>query len=346
MKKAEGRRQKAEGRRRIVGLDFVKGVTIFLVVFGHCIQYGNGQEYSQSGAFFDDIIFKIIYSFHMPLFALVSGYLFFWSVSSRSPREVLIRQANNLILPALSWTVIFQSAKALLQVYRGNFVGIMAMLWNALKSFLYGLWFLWAMLFASLIVLLAREKFRDSVKFYVLVLMMLMFMPGRVIPATHVFVYPYFVAGYLWHRDGMDEKFTFSTLFCAGVIALWCIMLMFYGHDSYVYTTGTVLIKYRQGVFVPEQILTDVFRWIIGFAGCGSVLILLKLVRPVNFLAAIGSKSLGIYIISGYLMRYLPEHGGYVVNFLEAAAITAGCYALSVMISRVKSLNRLLFGGR
>ena len=325
----------------------MKGVTIFLVVFGHCIQYGNGHEFSRSGAFFDDILFKIIYSFHMPLFALVSGYLFFWSVNSRTPREVIIRQINSLVLPSFSLAALFGTAGALRHVYAGDFAGVSAALWKMLDSFMHNLWFLWAMFLASMIVLLAREKFRDSMKFYVFVLVMLLFVPSRIIPNAHIFVYPYFAAGYLWHREGLDEKVNLNVSLKAGIILLWCVMLMFYDRDSYIYTTGTAIIKYRQGIFVPSQILTDAFRWMIGFAGCGAVLILLKLVKPVNFLAALGRRSLGIYMISNYMLKYLPESGGgYIVNFIEAVIIVSVCYVLSEIISRVKILNMLLFGGR
>ena len=326
----------------------MKGVTIFLVVFGHCIQYGNGQSFSSSGAFFDDILFKIIYSFHMPLFALVSGYLFYWSVSSRSPREVLIRQVNNLLLPAFSWAVLVQVLRAVLRVYRGDIYGAQAALLGIYGNFR-GLWFLWAMLYASVIVVLVRERFKDSILVYALIPFLLIVMPGKIAPSSYVFVYPYFAAGYLWHREHMDEKFSLSNnkLLCPVIILVWCIMLLFYERSSYVYTTGTGLIKYRHGgEFVPSQIWIDIFRWLIGFAGCGAVLILLKLIKPVKFIAAIGVRSLGIYIMSGYMMKLLPEHGGYIINFLEASAITAVCYVLSEAISRVKILNKIFFGGR
>ena len=101
---------------------------------------------------------------------------------------------------------------------------------------------------------------------------------------------------------------------------------------------------------MPAQIWIDIFRWVIGFAGCGAVLILLKLVKPVKFIAAIGVRSLGIYIISGYIFNYLATlptiATGYTINFIQAVIITAVCYALSEFISRVKLLNKTFFGCR
>ena len=55
-------------------LDIVKGLTIFLMILGHCIQNGNGAAYISSQAFWSDKVTIFIYSFHMPLFMLVCGY--------------------------------------------------------------------------------------------------------------------------------------------------------------------------------------------------------------------------------------------------------------------------------
>lgn len=54
--------------------DIIKGFTILLVIIGHSIQYHNGETYYEQGLYWANPIFKFIYSFHMPLFMLISGY--------------------------------------------------------------------------------------------------------------------------------------------------------------------------------------------------------------------------------------------------------------------------------
>jgi len=49
-------------------LDVMKGILILLVVLGHVIQR-NIVNYE------DNFIFRIIYSFHMPMFMFISGYI-------------------------------------------------------------------------------------------------------------------------------------------------------------------------------------------------------------------------------------------------------------------------------
>lgn len=41
-------------------VDFVKGVTIFLVVFGHALQYGSGSDYLASELYWDNPIMNAI----------------------------------------------------------------------------------------------------------------------------------------------------------------------------------------------------------------------------------------------------------------------------------------------
>ena len=55
--------------KRLLWLDSLKGWLILLVVLGHAIQY------SMVGSCEDNHLWNIIYSFHMPAFMAVSGYV-------------------------------------------------------------------------------------------------------------------------------------------------------------------------------------------------------------------------------------------------------------------------------
>ena len=93
--------------KRNKNIDILKGVLIILVVVGHCIQYGNGSQYINNLSFFDNKIFKIIYSFHMPLFMLISGYLFYYSVSKRDSQYIIKSKIERLIIPSFIWPILY-----------------------------------------------------------------------------------------------------------------------------------------------------------------------------------------------------------------------------------------------
>lgn len=58
-------------RNRLLWADALKGVLILLVVLGHSIQNTIGD------ACYINHLWNIIYSFHMPAFMAISGYLSF-----------------------------------------------------------------------------------------------------------------------------------------------------------------------------------------------------------------------------------------------------------------------------
>ena len=58
---------------RLLWVDTLKGWLIILVVLGHALQCTLGSECDENH------LWNIIYSFHMPAFMAISGYLAFWS---------------------------------------------------------------------------------------------------------------------------------------------------------------------------------------------------------------------------------------------------------------------------
>lgn len=54
--------------KRLYYIDNLRGLLIILVVLGHCIQ-------NLDLDFDHNIVFRYIYSFHMPLFMFISGFV-------------------------------------------------------------------------------------------------------------------------------------------------------------------------------------------------------------------------------------------------------------------------------
>lgn len=75
-------KERVNNTRRDSLVDVVRGTAIFLMLWGHCIQYC----YPENKDFFLDVTFKIIYSFHMPLLMFVSGYSFRFSAKRYDKR--------------------------------------------------------------------------------------------------------------------------------------------------------------------------------------------------------------------------------------------------------------------
>ena len=64
---------------RIKWIDACKGIGIIAVVLGHlAISYNSTGFYAEYSTLLDALI-RVIYSFHMPLFFVLSGYVFYLS---------------------------------------------------------------------------------------------------------------------------------------------------------------------------------------------------------------------------------------------------------------------------
>ena len=83
-------------KERIGSFDILKCLAIFLVIWGHCIgsltNAGNGS----------DVVYRVIYSFHMPLFMMMSGYFATSSMESAS-WPFFKKKFIQLIWPCVVW---------------------------------------------------------------------------------------------------------------------------------------------------------------------------------------------------------------------------------------------------
>lgn len=87
---------------RISYIDQLKGIAILLVVLGHVIGYNNCEN---------SFLWRFIYSFHMPLFMFISGYVaqitfrienFGWNEVS----SFMIKKFRTLLLPMITWGIV------------------------------------------------------------------------------------------------------------------------------------------------------------------------------------------------------------------------------------------------
>jgi fucose 4-O-acetylase-like acetyltransferase len=137
---------------RLQYIDALKGFLIITVVAGHIIQY-----------FFNDSInnqlFRIIYSFHMPMFMFLSGYVGYKPNQSMNWKKSLTRRFFQLILPFFVWTFV---VNPLMQLDFDTK--------HLVKKIIFpdtGLWFLWVLFFiyafyVSLCSIAEKFRFNQS----------------------------------------------------------------------------------------------------------------------------------------------------------------------------------------
>lgn len=340
--KQESLHEVARSTERVAALDAAKAVAIFCVVLGHVIQWTfSGDAYKEDG------LFAFIYSFHMPLFAMVSGYCVGHSLNQPVGRFVR-RRAMQLLLPVVSFAVVYLCACFAVSGWPAN-------VWQWVGSYLAGgdLWFL-KYLFADLcIVYFSRRLLRHD--------------GWAVLPSALLFcltrsgvfrLLPYVWAGYFLYKHRTWVQVHVRVVALASGIAFAALLCCWRGeYDAplrFVWLTPTLRVDAANtwAVFI---------RLGVGLAGSLFVLSLLSLLedslqrgRCGRLTGVLGRQTLGIYALQLYLLEHgLTEHvpltlSGLWMRPLQVAlavAVTIVCFGLATLL-RTHRWTALLFLGQ
>lgn len=348
----------SNSKSRNLYLDISKGIAIILVVFGHNIQYGSFAYKNEN--FFDNPIFIAIYSFHMPLFMLISGYLFYHSINRHSWNHNFKSRFTKLVLPIIIWHSIYLFISDIYSLWNGSDIS-----WGAqLISYLSAIWFLWAIFWCSLVLLIIHRYFKDNLIVYIFVGVFALLLPGI---SKYVYMYPYFVMGYLFNKYKLSNKITTfnnntKNILSAFLFIVFIGLYFLYTKEDYIYITGTTIVKHIRDLnpkIELHQLSIDIFRYTIGLVGSICVLIIIKITykhigeKTALILGKIGKKSIGIYIIStifinNFILPRLPhrENFGYGMVIIETIIIIAITYFLTYMLEKNKATRYLMLGSR
>lgn len=338
--------------------DVLRGFAIILVVFAHCIQNGSGAEYSENALYFGNRVYQFRYSFHMPLFMLVSGYLCYESMqradAAGERKRLLVTRMRTFILPIFSWTAIDYARILILNHIYGQpqpEAIVFVYFYNALNN----LWFLWAVWWSFIVVYVVHYIFHDNVCIYAIIFLLFFVFPDGLNMGAYKYMLPYFTTAFYGHNMfkkltwelGVKKHILLTVLLGFCFLALFC----FYNEESFIYLTGYKLIGRGSINAVLRQLATDIYRMAVGFAGSLFFIMLWRMILQkvnVRLLMLVGRNSLGIYILSGYLIVFGVQRltfagsQSYGINFLEAMAVLLSSLALSELMGKIPLLKTLV----
>ena len=340
-------------------IDFLKGIAIFLVLYGHTIQYCCQSSFD----FFDNYVFKIIYSFHMPFFMLISGYLFYFSFQKREIKDLVIHKTQSLLQPIIFGTILTSLLKAILH---RDFSGFLHNDWIGNFG---GFWFLWSVLACSLTLSLIY-KTTDRFWLHIILLFFGIFFvylfPNKTLT---IYMFPYFLIGFLYskYKDRLNNLYK---IFSYISLPLFPILLIFYNKEHYIYTSGL----HFSLPLSSDIVFVDLYRWLIGFVGSIFTITVIKyafnylyektlLSKLRLYICYLGKKSLQIYVLQSFFLEYCLNWGyekivkylGYNIlykntllyNFLYTPliAITYSIIlALIIIVLEKTKINKIIFG--
>lgn len=330
-------------------IDIIKGLSIILVVFGHCIQYGNGKYFLDNGLYWNDSTMKIIYSFHMPLFMLISGYLFHKTLNKHQIKDIINNKLISLT-PMIPFGILwFCCIKYIEKIKVDSTIGNIKLL---IKCIVTNFWFIWAIFFCSIIVIIVRKKFKDNIFIYLFIFLLLFFVPTYLNSHLYCYMYPYFIIGYFSNKYNVEILLKKTNLkLIITLFILFITILQFYNYDSYIYTSHYFIFGSSN---ILKQLIIDIYRFIIGIIGSTLIITIIwgnKFIINSKELAYLGKNSLGIYIFSTFIFMYLLPYItmnvngiNYYVNLIETIVIIIICLILEFFAKKNKITSIILLG--
>ena len=316
-------------------LDYMKFIAAVLVIVGHSIQYSGVLNTNKGFGF----IYLVIYSFHMPLFAMISGFLLYKSIERRGALHAFRGKAL-LLIPIVIYSIpvfftrgVFIPSEGLLLNLR-HFIGFV-MIGNGL------IWFLPVIFICSLIlIIISRVKYCD--------ILVLVSAASSVVWISNyfisllAFIYVFCSIGFICAKYGLREKA--NKLVYTGCSVIYILLLFFYKRQYLIYNGEWGII----GADLPLRVLAiDLFRVVIGLVGCITMYGLVKMSHFGNkdvksLIGLISKNTLGTYCISNLVFEYVTPYFRNVNVYVVFGCLLFIACIISVLSCAVFDKNRYL----
>lgn len=320
---------------RFVWADSLKGWLMLLVILGHAIQSTLGIACEENH------LWNLIYSFHMPAFMAVSGWLAYRGIISSKPMNSdwggylgnCKRRALQLLVPYLAWTLISY-------IIKGDYTLTAAC--NKLMFPDTSFWFLWVLFWICVIFNLAQlvaSKLKVNEMVLILGTCLLLFglmvvMEIRVLGFQFLaYYFLFYTLGYCLHKyeeipllKTMCKPFVMVSLTALQAFLAW-------GWTMHGLPSWMPAIPH-----VPSALLQYAYR---GFTALVAIVVLIgvapKMLNATNklnqMICTIGVVSLGLYVVHLSLMGYIVKSIQSIIPNISTWACVSFAFVLALVIS-------------
>jgi fucose 4-O-acetylase-like acetyltransferase len=324
-----------------------------LVVVGHVIQYGSHNRFD----FFVDPLFATIYSFHMPFFMFLSGFMAYKSTGSRPPRQLVTSRVRSLLVPFLAWAILGTLAMtAVVTVLGGSSLDLPTLGGGIARALLYpesSLWFLWVLFLCY--VALALSGLVPAKGRWVALVTIVIAVYGlpldELLGITQLkWLLPFFVIGYAIH----PWQYKLARFRIQGTAAATLLFVLL--RLAWVRTDSVYLNRMRPELDLLATGAAYGYRYLLALTGSIALIGIVSTMSPhfnLLILRELGKKSLGVYAFQTYfvlLLPRLPSPSGWDYSVLYVPIVSLGVLASSwlgtILLERWGPTRVVLLGGR
>lgn len=294
-----------EPTTRIYKIDNIKTILITLVVFGHVLEYMG---------FRDGFLYLLIYSFHMPAFAFISGYC----------------------CKRKTWKVLVQRYICTYLVFQTLYIAFAKYILHDDRTFQYTtpywiLWYLLAMFAWSMIIsVLGKSRKWAGILLWISVPLALLI---GYIPTVRYYLslsriivmLPFFCGGYYLKTKGVvlrdsagdQDRIRIRTKCLSLLAALVMVFLLYLAKDGL-----DAAWAYHAKPYLPQQ--CNIFVRAFFFATAAAGIQFLCVVVPdkkYRVITDIGGNTLWVFLLHGFVIQFLDYQG--ILPELPAPAVSA-----------------------
>ena len=272
-------------------IDNIKAVLIFFVVFGHLIEIYVGDDHVLRS------VWIFVYSFHMPMFALMSGMFSKAHWDDKNSTQLI----STVLVPLIGFEIIYEATEFLLKGNLSVYANMVAPYWM--------LWYLLSLLcWRLLLPLFARMQFGVMLALAISLLAGYSEHAGYFFSISRTLIFfPYFLLGWKLGQDSLTVKKK-ERLVLSGVIVIAALIgsFMLKSDFDYRWLYGSYSLHRLEMANLAGtmlQLLQYAASTIIGLS------VLYLLAQKNLGLAHIGRRSLYVLVWHGMALIILQESG-------------------------------------
>lgn len=219
-------------------MDMLKGFAIFMVIVGHAVQY------LVSGDYWDKGVYRVIYSFHMPLFMAISGFFAKAVIDSGkySVNQLIAKRCWSLMMPIVVFAFIMR--------YVFGEYG------RLINPIMYSLWFLKSALFCF-VLYAVTVSLPTKRKWFPLLLSLVV--SQAFILYNIKMMYPCFLAGaFLKDKLATVQQRRKEITLVSGIV--WLLLVLFFDASFWRYQPQDSLI-----FLTPELAMSFDWWYVMGY---------------------------------------------------------------------------------
>ncbi len=229
-------RTRLADKEREQWIDVVKGVAILCVILGHAIEK---TSVNVNVSVFWNVLHDVIYSFHMPLFFAISGYVYAINGQKKKNSVFIKNKILSLLVPYVIFAILVWCGKYIFSAFVSNqvtFGDLLELFMNPISF----LWFIYILFFATVITKLLDSLIQNNcIVFLICVAMIIirLIIQTNVILIHGILLYTgFYYSGVIFYqyKEQLTKKWVMllvTIAYCATVI------LSFQNQLSFVFIT-------------------------------------------------------------------------------------------------------------